>query len=126
MAKVALILEDNGPHKVEMIKRLKNVVAAGIAEISTAIDKGEPLFVRRLFDRQDAGFPARLLAFLKWLESQSLHYKAVQVLDHEKYEPNKCSQYYAVNADRLRMIIATRNSSLNQQRQVARLQEDDD
>ena len=126
MAQIALIIEGRGTQRVEMIKRLNEVVPSGVSAVSTAIDTGEPVFVRRLFSRQDSEFPNRLLAFLEWLESQSLPYKAFQVLDHDSYERSKSSQYYVVNADRLRTMISSRESSLDQQRQIARLQEGDD
>lgn len=126
MAQIALIIEGNGTQRVEMIKRLNAVVPSGVSSVSAAIDTGEPVFVRRLFNRQDSEFPNRLLAFLEWLESQSLPYKAFQVLDQDSYERSKSNQYYVVNADRLRTMIAIRESSLDQQRQFARLQEGDD
>ena len=126
MAQIALIIEDTGTQGVEIVKRLKAVVPTGVSAVSTAIDTGEPLFVRRLFDRRDSDFPNRLLAFFEWLESQSLSYKAFQVLDNDSYERSKSNQYYLVNADRLRTMIKTRKSSLDQQRQIGRLQEEDD
>lgn len=126
MAQIALTIEDAGTQRVEMIRRLKAVAPSGVPEVYKAIDMGEPLFVRRLFDRRDSDFAKRLLTFLEWLESQSLTYKAYQVVDHERFDRSRCNQYYIVNADRLRTMMSTRESSLDQQREIARLQEGED
>lgn len=123
MAQIVLILEDVGPHKAEIIKRARTVVSMGISEITMAIETGEPVFVRPLFDRRDAGFPSRLLTFLNWLESHSLPYKVFEVLDHERYERSKCNEYYTIDAIRLKTMISTRESSLNEQRRLFRLQD---
>ncbi|MFO1023513.1 MAG: hypothetical protein U0903_22880 [Planctomycetales bacterium] len=123
MAQIALKIKDNGPQTVEIVKRLRGVCSGGIAEVTKALATGEPIFVRRLFDRQDEDFPIRLLELLEWLESQSIQYQAFQVLDHETYDPSKCSQYYTVNADRLRTKISTRDKSLEEQTRFGRLED---
>lgn len=123
MAKIVLVLYDVKNQKFEVLRRLGSVAATGNVVAMEAIAKQEPVFARRLFDRQDAEFPDKLLTLLEWLESQSLPYKAFQILDHEDFDWGNTSKYYQLDADRLRTRILTRRLSIEQQEESARLEE---
>jgi hypothetical protein len=120
MAQVALVIDPSNVQLVELIKQLRVVAHLPVNDISDALATGRPVFVRRLFDRNDRAFSVRLLSLLDWLEYQSLDYKAYQVLDHEIFENAKCGQYYVLNATRLRNLLTIRNQSVEQQINYAR------
>ncbi|WP_169975732.1 hypothetical protein [Tautonia rosea] len=123
MAQIALILEDLGAMKADVIRELRTFCALSISEVTAAVASTRPIFVRPLFGRDNPEFPEQLLSFLKWLESNSLPYKAYQVLDGQRFDDTKCDKYYVITAERLKNIISTRLASLEQQRELGRLQE---
>lgn len=123
MARIVLILEDVGPRKSEIIKRLKALTPIGITEATTAIANGQPVLDRQIFDRHSERFASQVLDFLEWLESQALQYKAYQVLNHDIFDPCRSNEYYVISAGRLRTMITTRNSSIEEQRRIGRFQE---
>jgi hypothetical protein len=122
MAQIAVLLDCVTANKGAIIQKLRSVVPIGITEATTAIGSGHPVILEHLFSRQKPDFAPHLLAFLEWLESQSLEYRAFQVLDHDRFELSRCDHYYMVNADRLRTIIATRAASLEEQRRLGSLE----
>lgn len=126
MAQIALVLGDVGTNKNEVIRYLRKFVSSTVGDLEEAIARGRPVFVRPLFDRSDTRFPSQLLAFLEWLESNSIRYHAYKVLDDEEFQISSVGEYFSMNSERLRTMLVTRKASFDEQRRLARLQEEVD
>ena len=123
MAQVALILEDVGSMKSDIIRELRKFCDARVSEVTACMAGSRPVFVRPLFSRDDPEFPAQLLTFLEWLEANSLPNKAFQLLDGHHFDETKRDTHYEITAERLKNIISTRVASLKQQRELGWLQD---
>lgn len=123
MAQIAMILDSAGGKNALVVQKLRSFVPVPVAEIISAMTAQQPVFVRKLFDRKNPEFPLQLLEFMKWLESNSISYRAFQVLDHDQFESSRCNRYFAVDAEKLNAIIATRSASLEEQQRIGRLED---
>lgn len=123
MAQIALIIESLGPAKAAVLQELRALAPVTVAEAMNSVVSGQPVFVQKLFDRKNPEFAGKLLSFLEWMDSHSVPYKALQVLDTDRFELSRCDKYYRVDADRLRTMISSRAASLEEQRRIGRLQD---
>ncbi|WP_131282638.1 hypothetical protein [Blastopirellula marina] len=126
MAQIALILDDFGTMKADVLRELRTFCTSSISDVTAAVANSSPLFVRPLFSRDNPEFPERLMSFLEWLEANSLPYRSYQVLDGQDFDDANCDRYYIINALRLKNIILTRLASLEQQRELGRSQDEVD
>jgi hypothetical protein len=116
MAKVALVVSGFGSQQARAIVELKAISGLGIAELREAITKSAPILERPLFSRQDPDFPTHLLSAMRHLDELGVSYDVFELLSSQTYLQQNQSQYYRVTCERLSNIIATHESSLEQQR----------
>ena len=122
MSQVVLLIDGPGDSKADLIRRLRLTAAIPIGDAITAIEKGEPIFRRSLFDRNDPGFPDRLQELLEWFEGNSVSYHAFEILDDERFDRANTLSYYFINACRLKGIIESRKKSVDRQRRWGHLE----
>lgn len=122
MSHVVLLIDGLGDNKAEVIRRVRLAVSIKIGDAIKAIEMGEPIFRRSIFDRNDPGFPDRLHELLEWFEHNSVGYHAFEVLNDEPFDRSNTLKYYMLNATRLKGIIESTKASLNRQRRMGHLE----
>lgn len=95
---VALIIEDFGTKKADVIRELRRFYPTSILEVIAAVEGARPVLMHPLFSRDNPDFAQHLLSFLEWLEAHSLSYKAFRVLDGERFDDANPQKYFMITA----------------------------
>jgi hypothetical protein len=114
MSKIALLLKNTGPNKVDVVSALRTALGLSLQDINYATSTGAPLIERTLFDRKDPAFAERLYALMSKLEALGASFVVYQLLDDHHF--SAAEKYYEITVDRLRNLISSRGESLRQQR----------
>jgi len=121
MPKIAVLVRDFGHDKKAVVQSLRNTVEIGVAAIMHAIATGNPVIEKRIFDREDAEFPDRLLALADSLTRAHVNFSMYELSDDQVF--SKFATYYEPDADALRCLIEERLRSLQEQRELGQLQD---
>lgn len=121
MPKIAVLVRDFGHDQKAVIQSLRNTIEIGVGAIMHAIATGTPVIEKRIFDREDAEFPARLVALADSLTRAHVSFSMYELLDDEVF--SKSAIYYEPNVDSLRSLVEERLRSLQEQRKLGQLQD---
>lgn len=116
MSKIALLLKNTGPNKVDVVSALRAALGVSLQDISHATSTAAPLIERTLFDRKDPTFPETLYSLMSKLEALGASFVVYQLLDDQHFSP--AEKYYEITVGRLRNLISSRGESLQQQREL--------
>ena len=117
---IALIVRDLGPHAAKSTLVLSKAFSSSIKSVTDAVSAGTPVFVRPIFDREDALFPEKLLRVLGQLDALGCRWVAWELLDGEVFSPSE--RYFEITVARLRNMITAHEESLEEQRRQGELE----
>jgi hypothetical protein len=120
MSKIALLLNDVGPNKADVVGALRAALGVGLKDIGHA-SNATPLVERSLFDRKNPTFPQTLLGLMVRLETLGASFAVYQLLDDQQFSPTE--KYYQITIDRLKDLISSREESLRRQRDLGEREE---
>ena len=123
MPSAVLIIDDLGPQSAECIFLLSRSFSVGIAEIRNSVERGLPVLERKIFDRKDATFPMRLAKAFTELDALKCQWKAFEVLEGQRWVPS--GSYFQLTAERVQNMISARQDSLDHQRHISEIEDDE-
>lgn len=112
MSQIALVLSQFAGNRIAAIKILREGLGLAIQRIIDAAGSGQPVLVRRLFDRSDPNFAEQLLPVLEQLDASGVNYCAYELLDGQEFSKMNPVNLYRVDSSRLRSMIESRNKSM--------------
>jgi hypothetical protein len=120
MSAIALIIRDLGPQMAKSTSLLSSTFSLGLKDVKALVSGGMPIVERTIFDRKNPAFPEQLVTVLEQLDALGCDWVAFELLDGQRYSPN--NQYFELTASRLRSMIAARAESVQQQRELGKLE----
>lgn len=121
MAKIVVVVRDFGADKKAVVQALRTAAGTGVGDILRAVASGAPVFEKTMFDRDDPDVPIQLVALAELLIQEHVDFSMYELLDNQIF--SRSVTYYEPSVDALRNIIQQRSRSLEEQRNVGRLQD---
>jgi hypothetical protein len=124
MPKVAFLLHDAGPDAAKVTVLMRRELGVSSDELRRALGTERPVFERSLYGRKDPEFPHQLINAMRELDVLGARYDAYQLLQDQSYSSGM--KFFRLTPENLEASLEARAQSINQQRSLARLEEDQD